>query len=104
MRPASQGEPTRFLMGTTSGEPNVADTPTLRQGIRRYRIGPRDWLQFAYLVAAVLIVGFLGLMAFARVFNEVTIFGWSFIAGFFAFRHGFLEYRHKQTVSGTGTS
>jgi hypothetical protein len=91
-------------MGTTSGEPNVADTPTLRQGIRRYRIGPRDWLQFAYLVAAVLIVGFLGLMAFALVFNEVTIFGWSFIAGFCAFRHGFIEYRNKLTVSGTATA
>lgn len=91
-------------MDTTSGEPNSADTATLRRDVRRYRLGLRDWLQFFYLVAAVLIVGFLGLMAFAIVFNEVTIFGWAFIGGAFAFRHGFIEYRNKLAVSGTATA
>jgi hypothetical protein len=91
-------------MDTTSGEPNVAEPSTLRRGGRRYRIGARDWLQFAYLVAAVLIVGYLGLFIFALLFNEVTIFAWLFIGGFFAFRHGFIEYRNKLAVSGTATA
>jgi hypothetical protein len=89
---------------TTSGEPNAADSPTLRRDSRRYQIRPRDLLQFAYLVVAVLVVGFLGLFAFALVFNEVTIFGWLFVGGFFAFRHGFLQYRSRLAVSGTATA
>src|SRR5262245_10027393 len=91
-------------MDPTSSEPNVADTSTFRRGVRRYRIGPRDWLQFAYLVAAVLIVGYLGLFILALLFNDVTLFGWVFIGGFFAFRHGFIEYRNKLAVSGTATA
>jgi len=88
---------------TTPGEPN-ANSSTLRRDLRRYRIGPRDWLQFAYLVAAVLIVGFLGLFAFGLLFNGVTIFGWLFVGGLFAFRHGFIQYRNKLAVSGTATA
>ena len=75
-----------------------------RPDVRRYRIGPRDWLQFAYLIIAVLLVGFLGLFAFALVVNGVTIFGWLFAGGFFAFRHGFTQYRNKLAVSGTATA
>ena len=70
----------------------------------RYRPGPRDWLQFAYLAVAFLLVVFIGLFAFALVFNEVTIFGWLFVGGFFAFRHGFIQYRNRLAVSGTATA
>ena len=58
------------------------------RSLPRYRPGPQDWLKFAYFVIAVFLVGFLGLFAFGLVFNEVTIFGWLFVAGFFTFRHG----------------
>src|SRR5262245_17801591 len=91
-------------MGTAPGQPDTADSSTLRRDVPRYRLGPRDWLQFVYLVAAVLLVGFLVLFAFALVFNEVTIFGWLFVGGFFAFRHGFTQYRNKLAVSGTATA
>ena len=74
------------------------------RNLPRYRLGPRDWLQLAYLGVAVLLVGFLGLFAFALVFNEVTILGWLFVAGVFAFRHGFIEYRNRLAVSGTATA
>ena len=70
----------------------------------RYRPGPRDWLQLAYFAAAVLLVGFIGLFGFALIFNELTIFGWLFAGGFFAFRHGFLLYRDRLAVSGTATA
>jgi hypothetical protein len=70
----------------------------------RYRPGPRDWLQFVYLAVAFLLVVLIGLYAFALVFNEVTIFGWLFGAGFFSFRHGFIQYRNRLAVSGTATA
>jgi len=70
----------------------------------RYRFGPRDYLQLAYLIVAVLLVGFIGLFGFALIFNEVTLFFWVFIAGFFAFRHGFIQYRNRLAVSGTATA
>lgn len=70
----------------------------------RYRPGARNWLQFAYIVVAFGLVIFIGLLAFGLVFNEVTIFGWLFIAGFFAFRHGFIQYRDRLAVSGTATA
>jgi hypothetical protein len=64
----------------------------------------RDWLQFVYIVVAFLLVAFIGLFAFALVFNGATILGWLFIAGFFAFRHGFIQYRNRLAVSGTATA
>ncbi len=70
----------------------------------RYRPGPRDWLQLAYLAAAVILVGFIGLFGFALVFNEVTIVGWLFVGGFFAFRHGFRLNQSRLAVSGTATA
>jgi hypothetical protein len=74
------------------------------QNLARYRLGPRDWLQLVYLGVAVLLVGFIGLFAFALVFNEVTILGWLFVAGFCAFRHRFTQYRNRLAVSGTATA
>jgi hypothetical protein len=70
----------------------------------RIRPTPRDWLQFVYVVVAFVLVGFIGLYAFALVFNGVTIFGWLFVGGFFAFRHGFIQYRNRLAVSGTPTA
>jgi hypothetical protein len=67
-------------------------------------LGPRDLRQFGYLIVAFVLVVFLGLYAFALVFNEVTIYGWLFAAGFFAFRHGFTQYRNRLAVSGTATA
>lgn len=90
-------------MDMTPGEPSVAES-TLRRDVRRYRIGPRDVLQFAYLIAAVVVVGYLGLLGFALLFNDVTLFVWVFVGGFFAFRHGFIEYRNKLAVTGTATA
>ena len=75
-----------------------------RQTLPRYRPGPKDWLQLVYLGAAVLLVGFLGLFGFALIFNGITMFGWLFAAGFFLFRHGFLQYRNRLAVSGTATA
>jgi len=91
-------------MDTTPSEPNAAASSTLRGHTQRYRLKPRDWLQFFYLVAAVLAVGFIGLMAFGLLFNGVTIFVWLFAGGLLAFRHGFIQYRHKLSVSGTATA
>ena len=70
----------------------------------RIRPTPRDWLQFAYVVLAFVLVGLIGLYAFALIFNGVTIFGWLFLGGFFAFRHGFIQYRNRLAVSGTATA
>jgi len=70
----------------------------------RIRPKPRDWLQFAYIVVAFALVIFIGLLAFGVVFNGVTIFGWLFIGGFFAFRHGFIQYRDRLAMSGTATA
>jgi hypothetical protein len=56
------------------------------------------------MAAAFLLVGFLCLLAFGLVFNEVTIFGWLFIGGVFIFRHGFIQYRNRLAVSGTPTA
>ena len=70
----------------------------------RIRPKPRDWLQFAYIVVAFGLVILIGLLAFGLVFNEVTMFGWLFIGGLFAFRHGFIQYRNRLLVSGTATA
>ena len=40
-------------MDTTPSEPKAAASSTLRGNAPRYRLKPRDWLQFFYLVAAV---------------------------------------------------
>jgi hypothetical protein len=64
----------------------------------------RDWLQFVYIVVAFGLVLLIGLLAFGIVFNGITIFGWLFAGGFFAFRHGFTEYRNRLAVSGTATA
>ena len=74
------------------------------RSLPRYRPGPRDWLQLVYLGGAALLVGFIGLFGFALIFNEVTLFGWLFAAGFFLFRRGFLQYRDRLAVSGTATA
>jgi hypothetical protein len=80
--------------------------PATTAGARgaRYRIRPRDVLQFVYLVAAVLLVGALGLFGFALLFNGITIFFWLFLGGALAFRHGFVQYRNRLAVSGTATA
>src|SRR4029453_13799583 len=70
----------------------------------RYRPGPRDWLQFVFLAVAFLLFFLIGPSAFSLVFNEGTIFGWLFGAGFFSFRHGFIQYRNRLAVSGTATA
>jgi hypothetical protein len=70
----------------------------------RHRIGPRDLLQFVYLAAAVVLVGFIGLFGFALLFNGITIYAWLFIAGAVWFRHGFIQYRNRLAVSGTATA
>jgi hypothetical protein len=54
-------------------EPNATDASTLRRDVPRHRLGPRDLRQFGYLIVAFVLVVFLGLYAFALVFNEVTI-------------------------------
>jgi hypothetical protein len=91
-------------MDTTTGQPDVANSRSLRANMRRYRIGPRDVRQFVYFVAAFILVALIGLYAFALVFNEVTIYFWLFLAGAFAFRHGFIQYRNRLAVSGTATA
>ena len=91
-------------MSTTLGEPDAAQSTTLRRDVRGYRMGPRDVRQILYLAVAFLVVIFIGLYAFALVFNEVTIYGWLFAGGVFAFRHGFLQYRNRLAVSGTATA
>jgi hypothetical protein len=94
--PAVDKENRRGLpMGTSPSQPNPADSSTLRRDVRGYRIGPRDYLQFGYLVAAVLIVGVLGLFAFGLLFNGITIFAWLFAGGVFAFTHRFNEKTNK---------
>ena len=70
----------------------------------RTRPTPRDWLQFVYVVLAFGLVVLPSLFAFGLVFNGVTIFGWLFAGGLFAFRHGFTEYRNRLAVSGTATA
>ena len=91
-------------LSTNPVEPDALDSSTLRRPGRPYRIGPREVFQFVSIVAAFLLVGFLGLLAFGLIFNDVTLFGWLFIGGAFAFRHGFIEYRNRLTVSGTATA
>jgi hypothetical protein len=91
-------------MSTTLDEPTAAQTPTIQRDFRRYRMGPRDVRQLLYLAVAFLLVLFLGLYAFALVFNGVTIYGWLFAGGAFAFRHGFIQYRNRLAVSGTATA
>src|SRR5690349_1786780 len=75
-----------------------------RRELPRIQPGPRDWLQFVYVVVALVLVAFAGMFAFALVFNGVTIFGWLFAGGFVAFRHGFIQYRNRLAVSGTPTA
>ena len=68
------------------------------------RMRPQDLFQLFYLVAAVLLVGIIGLFGYALLFNEVTIFFWMFLAGGLAFRHGFIQYRNRLAMSGTATA
>jgi hypothetical protein len=60
--------------------------------------------QVLYLAVAFLLVVFIGLYAFALVFNGVTIYGWLFAGGFLGFRHGFIQYRNRLAVRGTATA
>jgi hypothetical protein len=86
--------------------PHPVDThlPPQTSQTGRRRPGPRDVLQFVYLVAAVILVALLGLIAFGLLFNRATVLLWMFVAGLFVFRQGFIEYRNHRAVSGTATA
>lgn len=61
-------------------------------------------LQLVYLALAVGLVGFIGLFAFALLFNEATILVWMFAAGGLCFRHGLLLNRDRLAMQGTATA